>query len=246
MAPQTQDISLTAADGRPVQAAIAVPDGAGPWPGVVVVHELFGIDDQMRLQLGQLAGMGYLALMPNLYTDGGMRRCLISTLRSLRSGRGRAYSDIEAARRRLLADDNCTGAVGVLGFCMGGGFALMTAASGFCAASTNYGDLPRDMDTTLRGACPVVGSYGGRDITKKGAAARLDRALTSLDIPHDVKEYPSAGHVFLNSELNGWPWLRPIVRVLHFGPEPVAAADAWSRIRAFFDAHLRLDPQRPE
>jgi carboxymethylenebutenolidase len=214
MAPQTQDISLTAADGRPVQAAIAVPDGAGPWPGVVVVHELFGIDDQMRLQLGQLAGMGYLALMPNLYTDGGMRRCLISTLRSLRSGRGRAYSDIEA--------------------------------SGFCAASTNYGDLPRDMDTTLRGACPVVGSYGGRDITKKGAAARLDRALTRLDIPHDVKEYPSAGHVFLNSELNGWPWLRPIVRVLHFGPEPVAAADAWSRIRAFFDAHLRLDPQRPE
>lgn len=62
--------------------------------------------------------------------------------------------------------------------------------------------------------------------------------LTGLDIPHDIKEYPEAGHVFMNSELNGWPWLRPIVRVLNFGPNPEAASDAWIRIDAFFGEHL--------
>lgn len=238
MAFEVQRVSLPTTDGRHVDAITVRPDGVGPWPAVVVVHELFGIDDEMVKQVRHLAGMGYLALMPNLFTDGGMRKCLISTLRSLRSGRGKAYHDIEAARQHLLADPSCTGAVGVLGFCMGGGFALMTAASGFDAASVNYGDIPKDPEHTLAAACPIVGSYGAKDVTKRKAAARLETVLTNLDIPHDVKEYPEAGHVFMNSELNGWPWLRPIVRVLDFGPNPKAASDAWIRIDAFFGEHL--------
>ncbi len=243
MAADIVDVHLDAADGRTVDAIMTSPNGEGPWPGIVVIHEIFGIDAEMHKHLRHLADLGYLAVMPNLYTDGGMRRCLIGTLKSLRTGRGRAYADIEAARQFMLDDPSCTRAVGVLGFCMGGGFALMTAASGFDVASVNYGDIPVDVDAALGGSCPVVGSYGAKDVTKKGAAAKLESALTRLEIPHEVKEYPDAGHVFMNDKLNGWPWLRPIVRVAHFGPDPVAAADAWARIEKFFAAHLESAPR---
>ena len=237
METDVRGISLTTVDGRGVDALIAKPNGDGPWPAIVVIHEIWGADDEMYKHLRHLASLGYIAVMPNLYSDGGMRKCLIGTLKSLRSGRGRAYADIEASRQHLLSDDDCTGTVGVLGFCMGGGFALMTA-SGFSAAAVNYGDLPKAMDSTLGRACPIVGSYGRKDVLNKGAAPRLEATLSRLDIPHDVKEYPNAGHAFMNEELNGWPWTRPIVRALNFGPDPVAARDAWARIEAFFAAHL--------
>ncbi|PWJ52913.1 carboxymethylenebutenolidase [Quadrisphaera granulorum] len=222
--------------------------GVGPWPGVVVVHEAYGIDDVMRRQVERLAEAGYLALMPDLYTVGGARRCLVATFRTLAAGHGRAFEDVEAAREQLLALAECTGRIGVLGFCMGGGFALQLASPSapggpYAASSVNYGRLPgsdAELDTLLAGACPVVGSYGGRDASLRGAADRLDRALTHAGVPHDVREYPTAGHSFLNDAPNGPRLLRPVTqRVIGAGPDPEAAADAWARIEAFFDQHLR-------
>ncbi|WP_331606373.1 dienelactone hydrolase family protein [Streptomyces sp. DSM 40750] len=82
--------------------------------------------------------------MPDLYTAGGARRCLIPTMRAALSGHGRAYQDIAAARTHLVDDPDCTGAVGIIGFCMGGFFALMAAGSGiFDATSANYDQPPR-------------------------------------------------------------------------------------------------------
>ncbi len=232
-------IDTSVSGGSPgLKGVLGVPEGAGPWPAIVVVHEVFGIDDEMRKQIAHLASLGYLALMPDLYTAGGARRCLVATMRAMRSGHGRAYADIEAARQWLLAQPDASGAVGVLGFCMGGGFALMTAASGFDAAAVNYGMLPTDMEVSLENACPVVGSFGGRDVSLKGAAEALELTLAVKGIPHDVKEYPEAGHVFMNERLSGPIWIRPLVRVLNFGPNPEAAADAWSRIDDFFTTHL--------
>jgi carboxymethylenebutenolidase len=240
-APTLLDIALqspVSGTSEHLAAVVGMPAGDGPWPGVVVLHEAFGVDDQMRKQVAHLAGMGYLAVMPNLFSDGGMRRCISATMRSLSTGTGRAYADIEAARLWLLDREDCTGSVGVLGFCMGGGFALMTLSTGFDVASVNYGLLPNDLDAALENACPVVTSYGGRDVTLRGASAKLEAALTRQGVPHDVKEYPTAGHVFLNESLNGPAIIRPLVRVMHFGPDPVAAADAWQRIGSFLDAHL--------
>ncbi len=218
---------------------LAVPDGAGPWPGVVLVHEAYGVTDVMRRQVEHLASMGYVALMPDLYAQGGARRCLVGTFRALRSGEGRAYVDIETARAFLLADARVNGRVGILGFCMGGGFALMAAAGhGFDAASANYGMLPADEDA-LEHACPVVGSYGGRDRSLPNAAARLTERLERAGVAHDVKEYPTAGHSFLNDEESGPRPVRAITRrAMGAGPDPVAAADAWRRIDAFFSEHL--------
>jgi len=164
---------------------------------------------------------------------------LVSTMRALSRGEGRPVADSESARQGLVASEDGTGKVGVSGFCMGGGFALMTAAAGFDASSVNYGFLPRELDTVLAGACPIVASYGGRDLPLRGAPAKLERALVKAGIPHDVKQYPAAGHSFLNEAETGPRAMRVIMRVTGMGPQPAAAADAWQRIETFFDEHLR-------
>jgi carboxymethylenebutenolidase len=222
-----------------LHGVLAVPDGEGPWPAVVVVHEAFGVTDVMRRQAERLAEAGFLALMPDLFSAGGARRCLVSTFRALAAGEGRAFVDVESARRLLLGRADCTGRVGVIGFCMGGGFALAAASRGFDASSVNYGMLPEDLDGVLDGACPIVASYGGRDRQLAGSAARLEAALTAHGIAHDVREHPDAGHSFLNDAETGPRILRPVLRAAGMGPEPASAADAWRRIDAFLDAHLR-------
>ncbi len=222
-----------------LSAYLARPAGSGPWPGVVAIHEAWGLDDVLRRHADRLAAAGYLTLAPDLYSDANMGRCIVGTMRSMLSGHGKPYADIEAARRHLLAAPDCTGKVGSIGFCMGGGFALVTASSGFDATAVNYGALPRHAGTVLRGACPVVASYGGKDRSLSGVAADLGRTLDTLDVVHDIKEYPDAGHSFLNDAPNGpWP-VRPLLRIAHVGPEPSAAKDAWARIEVFFGKQLR-------
>jgi carboxymethylenebutenolidase len=226
-----------AASAPALQAHLAVPPvGAGPWPGVVVLHEALGLTDDIRQQADRLAAAGYLALAPNLFTAGAVR-CLRSSFAALFSGKGAAFGDIEASRAFLAEREDCTGKVGVIGFCMGGGFALMAAARGFDAAAPNYGVLPKNAAEVLRGACPVVGSYGARDRGLRNAATRLTGALTDAGVVHDVKEYPDAGHSFMNRHNLGPLSVLERVAGLHYH-EP-SAEDAWARILRFFDTHLR-------
>lgn len=224
------------ARGGELTALLGVPDGRGPFVPLVVVHELFGIDDAMRDHLERLRGMGYLVIMPNLFSRGGARRCLVATFRALRSGTGAAFDDIEAARRLVLDREDTTERAGVIGFCMGGGFALLLAGQGgYSAASVNYGMLPTDLDDALDGACPVVGTFGGRDLTLRGAAPKLEAALAARGIEHDVVEYPEAGHAFLNTVPNGTRLARITMGpLLRLGHRPLEADDAWQRIDAFF------------
>lgn len=236
------DVDLSPASGerggsQPLRAYLAAPEGMGPWPGVVVVHEIMGLDAQTRRHADRLAGAGYLALAVDLFSAGGPR-CVVATMRALRRGAGQACVDIVTAQEHLRADPRCTGKVGVIGFCMGGGFALLTAAAGFDAASANYGQVPGDPEVALDGACPVIGSYGARDRSLRGAARALEAALERAGVEHDVKEYPEAGHAFLDEKPFGPALVHPLLRVAGVGPDPDAAADAWRRIEAFFAAHL--------
>jgi carboxymethylenebutenolidase len=232
------DQAATAGGSTQLRGYLATPPGDGPWPGVVMIHEIFGIDDVMRGMADRLAAMGYLTLAVDLFSAGGARRCLVTTMRAMLRGRGRAFADIEAARRWLLAAPAGNGKVGVVGFCMGGGFALLTATTGFNVAAVNYGHLPNNLDDAIDGACPIVASYGGRDRSLTGAAPKLESALSRAGVMHDVKEYPTAGHAFLNETDAGPRPLRPLFRVAGVRYDPVASADAWERIQNYLDTHL--------
>ena len=227
------------ASSADLKAYFAPPQGIGPWAGVVVIQDALGLSDDIKAQADRLAANGYLAFAPDLYSGRGIK-CVLATLAASRSGKGPAYEDIEAARQWLAAREDCTGRVGIIGFCMGGGFALLSAPRyDFAAASVNYGEVPKDAVDRLRGACPIVGSYGRRDLTLRGRAERLEKALTELGIPHDVMEYPDAGHSFMN-KIEGRV-LGPLVQVTGFGYHEAEAEDAWRRVLTFFEGHLRDD-----
>ena len=226
-------------DGRLV--VVARPAEGGPWPGVVMVHEAWGLDDVLRRQAARLASAGFVVLAPDLFGEGRRLGCMIATFKAMRARSGLPFEIIRRCRDELRGDPQVAGGVGVIGFCMGGGFALLMAADGFDASSVNYGMVPEDVDEVLRGACPVVASYGGRDKQLLPEVPRLRAALETHGIPHDVEVYPTAGHSFLNDEVNGPRLVRPLLRLSHVGPDPVAAPDAWRRIEAFFGEHLRQD-----
>lgn len=231
-----QDVQITSE----LHGVLAIPDGKGPFPGVVMVHEVFGIDDAMRAQISRLASAGYVVLMPDLFSRGGARKCLNATFRALTSGEGQAFEDVASAKHFLMARPDVTDKTGVIGFCMGGGFALMLANKGYDAASVNYGMLPKDLDAVLGGACPIVSSYGAKDAQLKGASEKLEQTLTNLEIAHDVKEYPNSGHAFMNPHQAGGPFFGFLLgKVMGAKPNPEDASDAWSRIEVFFAEHLK-------
>jgi len=193
------DIVVSTAYGD-LPAAFGTPDGKGPFPGMVVIHDALGMTPDLQRQVAWLVGEGFIAIAPDLYSWGGKVRCVVSVIRDAIRRKGRAFDEIEACRAYLAGHPDCNGKVGVIGFCMGGGFAMMliTPNHGFQASSVNYGSLPSDLEDFAATACPVVGSFGAKDKSLKGAADRLETILTKAGVPHDVKEYAEAGHAFLN------------------------------------------------
>jgi carboxymethylenebutenolidase len=235
-----QEVRIPRPDVRPMRAALALPDGEGPWPGVIVIHEMFGLNRDIRDKAAEFARRGYAALAPDLYDGPGPRLlCVMRTMRSLSRGAGQAVDDLDAARTWLQArpevDDS---RIGVAGFCMGGGFALLMAAKAdLGAAAVFYGAMPKD-ESLFDDFCPIVGGYGARDRVFAKQGRRLDEELTKRNIPHDVVVYPDAGHSFMSDHHGA------ITKAMSYGPlkvqfNPEAAADSWKRIDAFFGEHLR-------
>jgi carboxymethylenebutenolidase len=234
------DVTFPASQGE-LRGYLALPTGRGPWPGVIVIHDIFGMSSDLRHQCDWLAEAGYLALGPDLYSWGRKRVCLRSTMTDLRAGRGRAFDDINAARNWLVNDEHCDGKAGIIGYCMGGGFSLLLAPNdSYSASSVNYGEVPDDAESVLAGACPIVASYGARDRRLKGTAARLGKALEADGVPCDVKEYPDAAHGFLNQHDGAVGVLITVMgRLMGVGYHEPSAADARRRIIGFFDRYLK-------
>jgi carboxymethylenebutenolidase len=229
-------IEIDTPDG-PIDALLSIPPGTGPWPGVVVIHDAFGYGRDKQSTNDRIAQAGYVTLTPNMYARGGRIRCITRVMRELMTQRGRALDDILAARDHLQARPDCSGQVGIAGFCMGGQFALVMSPKGFGASAPFYGaPLPRHLSETLEGACPIVASFGASDPLGKGAPEQLREVVAAKQITADIKAYPGVGHSFANT----LP-AQPLLRIAGFGYDQAATDDAWSRVFSFFGEHLRTD-----
>lgn len=242
MASPSTDVPLVTADtaAGAVSGYLAVPAGDEPAPAVVVLHEAFGLNADIRAIADRFADEGYLAFAPDLLAGGNRVACLVRVARSMSTGEGAAAEQILAVKDWLSDRTDCTGKLGVAGFCMGGGFAIVLAARGFDVAAPQYGRLPKNLQAAVEGSCPMVASYGGRDQSLRGAATTLTDALANADVTADVKEYPDAGHSFMNHSEAPW-WAKPFARGMHAGYVDTAAADAWRRILTMFDSTLRRE-----
>jgi carboxymethylenebutenolidase len=242
MTPSSQRLDIPLQDGAALAADYFPTTGEAPGPGVVVLHESFGLNDDIRRIAGRFAASGYSALAPDLYSHGTRLVCLSRVLADMVSGRlSREIADIHAARQALVARPEVDAErVAVAGFCQGGGFALIAATKpGFSAAAVNYGMVPSDR-SALDGACPVVASYGSKDrVAGRAMAQRLERHLSELGVSHDIKTYDTAGHSFF-SKVEGWQgWLARIPTPMRVGYEEQAAEDGWRRMLDFFAEHVR-------
>lgn len=235
------EVTIAGARGA-IPMYVATPEDAGPWPGVLVIHDALGMTADVRNQADWLASAGYLAVVPDLYYWAGRMRCLFSTFRQIGKGEGDVFTDVEAVRAWLEARPDCSRRIGVIGFCMGGGFAVLLAArDGYSASSVNYGSVPGNGAELLAEACPIVASYGGRDLSLRGAGPKLEGILETAGVSHDVRTYESAGHGFMNdhpsSEVPFWAKLGSFITRTGYDAE--ATADARVRIETFFEEHLR-------
>ena len=243
-----QEVKIATGDGD-MKAALALPTNADALspsgtdaqsPGVIVLHEAFGLNDDIRRITQRFADNGYVALAPDLYSVGPSLRllCVRRAMQAVSSGSGRAFEDIEASRQWLAnRADVDESRLAVVGFCLGGGFAILHAArSPIGVAADFYGAVPRDPQE-LEGICPVFGAYGEDDGMFVDQADRLRGHLDQLGVDHEVTVFPNAGHSFM-SQHSGVQSL-----LVRFGPmtagyhEPSAEA-AWPAMLDFFDRHL--------
>src|SRR5262245_45750162 len=150
-------------------------------------------------------------------------------IRPLNNGTlGELRAALEMLRRRPETDGE---RFGVIGFCMGGSYALQLACVGgsVAAASAVYGQNPRPMDAFAR-ACPIVASYPERDFTASGGR-KLAGVLQRFAVPLEVKIYPATRHSFFNDQ--------------GFMFDAAAADDSWRRTLAFFAEHLARSAATP-
>jgi carboxymethylenebutenolidase len=211
-------------NGRPLSGYYASPAGTGPFPGVVVIHESLGLDDNIKDIARRFANEGYTVLAVNLfagrYRAVCMARCMAASLfGSLEHG---GVKDLEAALTFLTEQPGVDAArIGAIGLCLGGGFAIAWACTDerLKVVAPFYGIAPRPIEAGAR-SCPIVDSYRDPDFTT-AAGRKLDEILDTYDVPHNIKIYKGARHSFFNDP-----------RPQSYNAE--ASADAWQRTLAFF------------
>lgn len=207
---------------------LALPDDPGPHPGVVVIHEAFGLNDNIRETCRRFADEGYVALGVDLFEGRNRAVCIARMFAGAMAGNLDHYG-VPALKEALgrLSQHRAVDPdrIGAIGFCLGGSVVLTWGCTDkrLSAIAPFYGSAPKPREA-IRRLCPVVGSWPGRDFTTK-AARVLQQELTAAGTPYDLKIYPGAKHAFFND------------RWRNYNAE--AAADSWERVLTFFDAYVR-------
>ena len=212
---------------RQLDGYLARPEGEGPFPGVVIIHEIYGLNDNIRDIGRRFAREGYVALAVDLFAGRNRAVCMFRFMGQMMLSplNNSSQRELQAALSYLAEQPGVdANRLGAIGFCMGGGFAIAWACTDqrLKAIAPFYGSNPRPLSAVSR-LCPVVGSYPDRDFTTP-QGQKLDSALDQYNIPHDIKIYANSKHSFFNDQGRNY--------------HPEAAKDAWERVLAFFREHI--------
>ena len=238
-----ETVLYTGHNGDQVSGYLARPLGAGPYPGVIVIHEIFGLVTHIKEVTRKMAAHGYVALAPDLHHREGPGDPE-DVAAKVRGDGGvpdaRCIGDVEGAANLLRSLPYCNGKVGVIGFCSGGRQTYLVACNipSLDAAIDCYGgrvvaapsDLsqrqpkaPIDMTEGLN--CTLLGLFGEDDSSPSPEqVAQIEQELNRLGKAYEFHTYPNAGHAFFAD-------YRPSYR-------QEAAVDGWQRVFAWFDRHL--------
>jgi carboxymethylenebutenolidase len=228
-----------AADGKPVsyksgdetvQGILYTPAGKGPFPGIIVIHEWWGLNEWVKDQASKLADQGYEALAIDLYR--GKVATTPEEAHEIMRGvpEDRANRDLGAAFDFIASQPNINkNRIGAIGWCMGGGYSLDVALDEptLAADVINYGHLATDPETLKKINAPILGLFGAQD---KGITPddvhQFESQMKQLGKTIDVKIYDDAGHAFENPNNKT-------------GYRPADAEDAWNRTLKFLSENLK-------
>ncbi len=225
---KTENVLIPATTANSV-GYFAAPAQGDHLPGLVIIHEAFGLNDNIKQITNRFAQAGYATLAVDLFGGRNKVLCMFrffANMMLLDSLDHEGIRDLKASLTWLEDHPRVdTGRLGAVGFCMGGNFAICWACGDprLRVVAPFYGMNPRPLQALER-ACPVVASYPENDFSK-GAGQKLDSELDQYRIPHDVKIYPDTRHSFFNNPRDA--------------SEQSAANDAWTRMMSFFDEHMR-------
>lgn len=185
-----------------VSGYLAVPEGPGPFPALILIHEWWGLNSWIKNNANDFADRGYVALAIDLYR--GKLTSSPDEARKLSASvpPDRAAGDLASAfnylKRMKETDPN---RIGTIGWCMGGGYSLRTAIdkTGLAVCVVLYGRLIKDTESLKKITCPLLGIFGedDRNITPADVNEFSD-SLNMTDVNHKIIIYPEAGHAFMN------------------------------------------------
>ena len=227
----TEEVAYATLDGETVTGTLARPAGAsGPLPAVLVIHEWWGLNDNVRDMARKIADQGYVALAVDLY-GGRSASTPDSAMVLMQSAMGREAQLTDNLRQAYayLATQQQATAIGSVGWCFGGGWSLRTALAlpdELDAAVIYYGQPITDASALAALQMPVLAMFGEADTSIPVDSVRaFEAALNEAGVPNEVKIYPGANHAFANPSGQAY--------------DAEAAGDAWNRTTAFLAQNLK-------
>lgn len=224
--PRGEDVNYFAEDPTSI-GYVAVPEGEGPFPSIILIHEWNGLVERIKQVADALADEGYVALAADLYhgQTGTNRAENVALMQAAQAEPEAMIANLDAATEWLKARPDVTGRVGAVGWCFGGGVALSFGLDGIDHEATAifYGRLIDDPERLASMSHEVYGTFGELDggIPESQVNA-FAQALEDAGVENDIHVYAGVGHGF-------WLWVE---RDPEAATEP--AADAWRRLREYF------------
>lgn len=228
---EAHEVTYATLGGKAIKGYLARPkDAKALFPGLIVIHEWWGLNDNVRAMTRRLAGEGYTALAVDLYAgksaadpDGAMK-----LMQAANDDEAAGIANVKAAYDYLKKDQKAP-KVGTVGWCFGGGWSLKTALAlpdKVNATVMYYGQVVTDPKKLAPLKMPILGNFAGEDkgIPPSNVKA-FEQALKDAGKSVDIKIYEGANHAFANPSGQAY--------------KADAAEDAWKRTVEFFAKNLK-------